>query len=90
MIKTETPLKTPSPADSLGPRKVGKSPNAIFITMALDMSWRLAIAILVPIIGGAELDRHLKTSPVLLIAGFILAMGGMGLVLWQTLKKASS
>jgi F0F1-type ATP synthase assembly protein I len=90
MIKTETPLKTPSPADSLEPRKVGKSPNAIFITMALDMSWRLALAILVPVIGGAELDRKLKTSPLLLIVGFIIAMGGMGLVLWQTLKTANN
>lgn len=57
--------------------------------MALDMSWRLAIAVLVPIIGGVELDKRLKTSPTLTIIGFGLAMIGMGLVLWQTLQSAN-
>jgi F0F1-type ATP synthase assembly protein I len=92
MTKTETPLKTPSPTNSFGLRKVGRnaSPNSIFVSMALDMSWRLAVAVLVPIIGGFELDRKLNTSPLLLIVGFIIAMAGMGLVLWQTLQAANN
>jgi len=66
-----------------------KAPTSVFITMALDMSWRLAIAILVPIIGGVELDKLWHTSPSLTIIGFIIAMVGMGLVLWQTLQVAN-
>lgn len=66
------------------------SQTTIFVTMALDMSWRLAIVVLVPIIGGFELDQWLDTTPVLTIVGFILAMGGMGLVMWQTLQAANS
>ena len=66
-----------------------KSPSAIFISMALDMSWRLALAVLVPIIGGVELDKALKTTPALTIVGFILAIIGMGLVLWSTLQTVS-
>jgi F0F1-type ATP synthase assembly protein I len=57
--------------------------------MALDMSWRLALAILVPIIGGVELDKIFDTSPAFIIAGFVLAMAGMGLVLWRTLQVAN-
>ena len=65
------------------------SQNSVFISMALDMSWRLAIAVLVPIIGGFKLDETLKTTPVLTIVGFLLAMGGMALVMWQTLQTAN-
>ena len=45
---------------------------------------------LVPIIGGFELDKRLKTSPWLTIVGFILAMAGMALVMWRSLQIANS
>jgi F0F1-type ATP synthase assembly protein I len=57
--------------------------------MALDMSWRLAIVVLVPIIGGFKLDGVFNSSPVLTIVGFFVAMGGMALVMWYTLQKAN-
>jgi F0F1-type ATP synthase assembly protein I len=70
---------------------VDKTTNhgSAFIGLALDMSWRLAIVVLVPIIGGFELDQRLKTSPLLTVVGFLLAMGGMAIVLWQTLQTAN-
>lgn len=58
--------------------------------MALDMSWKLAIVVLVPIIGGFKLDDALDTTPLLTITGFILAMGGMALVMWQTMQIANT
>ncbi len=58
--------------------------------MALDMSWRLALVVLVPIVGGFELDKHLKTAPLLTIVGFIIAMIGMALVLWRMLQLANN
>jgi hypothetical protein len=68
--------------------RAGQTPSAVFISMALDMSWRLALVVLIPIIGGAELDKHTHTS-LYVIFGFVLAMLGMALVMWQTLRKAS-
>lgn len=65
------------------------TPSRVFVSMALDMSWRLAIAVLVPIIGGFKLDEALGTTPLLTIVGFLLAMGGMALVMWQTLQAAN-
>jgi F0F1-type ATP synthase assembly protein I len=71
--------------------KVEKSTSysSVFVNMALDMSWRLAIVVLVPIIGGFKLDEALQTTPVFIITGFFLAMGGMALVMWRTLKVAA-
>jgi F0F1-type ATP synthase assembly protein I len=93
MIKTAAPQLTPSPTrETKTPdQMVGtdRSHSSVFIGMALDMSWRLAIAVLVPIIGGFKLDEKLKTTPLLTIVGFLLAMGGMALVMWQTLQAAN-
>ena len=80
---------TKSPTKSEGSPAAEKSHSKIFITMALDMSWRLAIVVLVPIIGGFKLDEKLGTTPALIIIGFLLAMGGMALVMWQTLQAAN-
>ncbi|HUD06129.1 MAG TPA: AtpZ/AtpI family protein [Candidatus Saccharimonadales bacterium] len=57
------------------------NPKTAFITATLSMSWQLAIVVLVPIIGGYELDQHLKTSPYLTILGFALAITGTVLIL---------
>ena len=76
MVKTYSKVENPSQ-------------SRLFISMALDMSWRLAAVVLVPIIGGFKLDEHFKTTPLLTIVGFILAMAGMALVMWQTLQAAN-
>lgn len=85
MKQTKAPKTTPSPEQGGN----SKNPNSVFVSMALDMSWRLAVAVLVPIIGGFELDQHLGTEPLLVIVGFFLAMGGMALVMWQTMQSAN-
>lgn len=66
-----------------------KSPTSVFVSMALDMTWRLAIVVLVPIIGGFELDKRLEMTPLLTIVGFLVAMVGMALVCWRTLQVAN-
>jgi hypothetical protein len=53
---------------------------------ALTMSWQLAVVVLVPIIGGFELDQKLNTLPALTIVGFVVAMAGMGAVVWRQLQ----
>ncbi len=94
MKQTTAPNKTPSPhRENTTSSNVGgtdKSQSAIFMCMAFDMSWRLAIVVLVPIIGGFELDKYFHTSPLLAIVGFVLAMAGMALVLWQMLQTVNN
>ena len=67
----------------------GKSPNAMFLVMALDMSWRLAIVVLVPVIGGAELDKALGTKHVYTFVGLGLALIGATIVMWRTMRAAN-
>ncbi len=93
MKKTIAPSKTPSPnggetkPDTAVGR--GKDPRNEFFAAAFNMSWQLAIVVLVPIIGGFELDKKLNTLPALTIVGFVMAMVGMGAVVWRQLQLFS-
>lgn len=60
-----------------------------FFTMALDMSWQLAVVVLLPVVGGHYLDEHLKTSPLWTLAGLGLAFVMSGVVMWQALQAAN-
>lgn len=81
-MKQTTAPQTPSPT----PQVDRSNPRKDFLLAATNMSWQLAIVVLVPIIGGFELDKKLDILPVLTIAGFMLAMIGMALVVWHQLQ----
>lgn len=91
MTKTTAPLSTPSPSQGVSSSKhtaTGRpSPTKLFIGAALDMSWRLAIVVLLPVIGGFKLDEHYNTTPLITIGGFVVAMGGMALVVRNMLQQ---
>lgn len=63
--------------------------NAIFVTMALQMSWQLALVVIVPIVGGYMLDSHYHTFPWLLIIGILVAAVGVFGVLQRILSEAN-
>lgn len=65
------------------------NPKRDFYLAATNMSWQLAVVVLVPIIGGFKIDQHLHSLPVGTIIGFILAMAGMGIVVWRQLQLLS-
>jgi hypothetical protein len=79
-------VKTHKPAAKTQPVR---TPGKDFLLAVLDMSWRLAIVVLLPIIGGYKLDQFLGTLPALTIIGFVVAMSGMAYVMWRAIKEYS-
>lgn len=61
-----------------------------FVRLALTMGWQLAIVVLMPIIGGVELDKLFGTSPILLIVGLVLAVLASIMVMWRAMQTANS
>lgn len=57
--------------------------------MALNMSWQLAAAVLIPILAGVALDKKLGSSPLFLFAGLALAVLGSVAVMWRTMQAAN-
>jgi F0F1-type ATP synthase assembly protein I len=61
--------------------------NVSLLSATLDMSWRLAIVVLIPLIGGVKLDQRFKTGPYLTILGILLAITGVYYVLSKILSE---
>ncbi len=92
MTKTTAPLKTPSPnGGSLQHSNEAdyQAARRAFFGAAANMSWQLAIVVLVPVIGGHELDEALSLSPVFTLVGFFVAMAGTAAVVWRQLQRLS-
>ena len=68
--------------------EVGSENNTLaqFLSATLTMSWQLAIMVLIPIVGGFELDKKLHTKPFLTIVGCLLAVAGVVNVVWRQYK----
>ena|SRR6266496_864463 len=60
----------------------------LFMSMALDMTWQLALVVVVPIVGGYALDQHYHRTPWLTIAGFGVAAIGVFGVLSRVVGEA--
>jgi len=99
MLYCQGMRKKPKPAPSptsrehdletdLGLGNIG-DPRQQFFMAALNMSWQLAIVVLVPVIGGFKLDEHLHSLPLWTITGFVVAMIGMAAVVWRQLQLFS-
>jgi hypothetical protein len=78
--------KTPSSGDKL---TAPTNQRGVFVTMALTMSWQLAIVILVPILAGVRLDKTLGTGTTLTLVGLGVAVIGSIAVMWRTMQVAN-
>jgi hypothetical protein len=76
---------TPSSSDT----KNSTNPRQQFVVFALNMSWQLALVVLVPIIGGVELDKALGKTEAFVFIGLAVALVGSGVVLWRTMQAAN-
>ncbi len=63
--------------------------RSMFLGLALNMSWQLAIVVIVPIVGGYSLDNHLHTSPWWTLVGCAVAVLGVVGVLVRIVKQAN-
>lgn len=60
-----------------------------FIAATLNLSWRLALTVLIPLIGGIQLDKKFDSSPSYTITGFMLAVVFGCIAVWQTVKEVN-
>lgn len=92
MKQTKAPATTPSPTREISQPAAAEGNAAhsqVFMGLVFDMSWRLAVVVLVPVVGGFKLDDTLHTTPALTIFGFLVALGGTGLVMRRMLQVAN-
>ncbi|HEV2402828.1 MAG TPA: AtpZ/AtpI family protein [Candidatus Saccharimonadales bacterium] len=85
---TATPTRKTLASD--GGKKPAFSPDAtpksLFFAAVFSMTWQLAIAVVVPIVCGYELDQHFHAGALWEIVGFIIAGIGFFAVLRRSLS----
>lgn len=89
MVKKSVITKR-APTDSAAAPKTenvpaNKNTQMLFNSAAIGMSWQLAVVVLVPIVGGYNLDERAHSSPFWTLIGLALAMIGMILVVRRAL-----
>jgi F0F1-type ATP synthase assembly protein I len=91
MKQTKAPKKTPSPRELEQNKGVDtdSNPTSVFISMVLDMTWRLALVVILPIVLGSYLDTHFKKSYTFMLLGLLVALIGAIGVIYQSYKGAN-
>jgi len=59
----------------------------LFLTSTIDMSWKLALSVMIPLGAGIKIDQHYGTEPAFIFAGLLLGVIAGGLVVWKTVQK---
>jgi F0F1-type ATP synthase assembly protein I len=86
---TATPPSAHGGRDS-SPSKIDQTiyQRNLFLTLFLTMTWQLAVVVIVPLVGGYQLDQHLHTSPWFMLLGILLTILGIVGVLLRINRDA--
>ena len=60
-----------------------------FFGATFNLGWRLAITVLVPLVGGIKLDQHFHSSPSYTLAGFMIAAAAGAAAVWGSVKEVN-
>ncbi len=82
---SKQPQQAPSAAS-----QANTSSQRLLVAMALAMSWRLALVVVVPILAGNALDKHYHLFPWLTLAGSAVAAVGVFGVMLRTVSVANA
>lgn len=78
-----------SPDTAAGQTEQSMGAGSVFLGMAFNMSWQLALVVLAPILAGVKLDKTIGTGYVCTLAGLGLAFLGSILVIWRAMQSAN-
>jgi F0F1-type ATP synthase assembly protein I len=77
MKKETVPAKITKNADQAARER------SVFLVAALNMSWQLAVVVLLPVLGGRALDGRSHSSPLWTLVGFVVAVLAAGMIVWR-------
>ncbi len=58
-----------------------------FLMASSNMGWRLAVTVVVPIVGGVKLDDYFNSHPSFTLLGLMLAAVAGCTAVWATIKE---
>lgn len=64
--------------------------RSMFVGSSLNMGWRLAVMVVIPIVFGVKLDEYYKSEPSYTLTGIMIAAFGACVVVWGAVKEANA
>lgn len=61
----------------------------LFFGSAISMGWRLAVAVLIPIVVGVKLDERFHSEPSYTLAGLMIAAFASVLIITKTVQEVN-
>ena len=61
-----------------------------FFSATLNMGWRLALTVLIPLIGGVKIDQRFDSSPSYTLVGLMLAATGGTIAVWKSVQEVTA
>jgi hypothetical protein len=55
----------------------------------LNMGWRLAITVVIPLVAGVKLDEKFDSSPLYTLLGMVIAAAAGSAAVWATVKEVN-
>ncbi len=89
MSKAAAKKKTTTAEDEVQGYMDALNAKRMFLGATANMSWRLAITVLVPIVAGVKLDDHFHSMPSYTLAGIMIAAAAGSAAVWSTIKEVN-
>ncbi len=89
MRKAATKKSVTTTEDVVQQRLFALGPKQQFFSAAMNMSWQLGGAVLIPVFIGIKLDDKFNTSPLSTLAAFVVACIGSVMVVNKTVKQVN-
>ncbi len=81
--------KTTTVDDELQQMLDSQASKVQFFGATLNLSWRLALTVLIPIFIGLKIDDKFNTKPSFVLLGFMVAVAGSCYTIWTTVNEVN-
>ena len=61
-----------------------------FLGATMNMGWRLAITVVIPLVAGVKLDDHFHTAPSWTLLGLFVAAAAGCSAVWKTIQEVNA
>lgn len=89
MKRAAAKKKTTTVDDDLQRLADAQAAKTQFIGATVNLSWRLALTVLIPVLGGVAIDNKFDTAPSFTLAGLMIATVFACMAIWQTVQEVN-
>ena len=84
-VKPAKPVQT----DKIDELLLQQAARTQFFTSTANLSWRLAVTVVIPLVAGVKLDERFNSAPSWTLTGIFIAVAAGCAAVWGTVKEVN-